>query len=153
MRRPPSTSPVGRVGHRFKRTLATAPALGNFEQHPNRKRCSCSLADLWTEGGHGSSRVEPALFRYGLTRLPGDLLRLHNFHGSLQVQENDPSSSANEAQNMAHPRVNNSDHQQMPVINGEKTFHNAKISKAFAAEMVDRHTASKLRQEKCASTK
>ena len=42
---------------------------------------------------------------------------------------------------------------QMPVINGEKTFHNAKISKAFAAGMVDRHTASKLRQGKCASTK
>ena len=42
---------------------------------------------------------------------------------------------------------------QMPVINGEKTFHNAKTSKAFAAGMVDRHTASKLRQGECASTK
>ena len=42
----------------------------------------------------------------------------------------------------------------MPVINGEKTLPEPapKTSNAFAAGMVDKHTASKLRQVKCANT-
>ena len=43
----------------------------SMSKHPDRKHCSCSLADLWTEGGHGPSRVEPALSPIWTDKAPG----------------------------------------------------------------------------------